>query len=44
MVDADIEGLARDPEAEMLVAQWRAEGVSPERRIERLKRRYRGHS
>lgn len=42
MVDADIEGLARDAEAEALVEQWRKAGVSIEEQIERLKNRYRG--
>jgi len=42
MVDADIENLARDPEAEALIAQWREEGISVEMRIERLKDLYRG--
>lgn len=42
MVDADIEGLARDPEAEALVAKWRDEGLTPEERIERLKEFYQG--
>ncbi|MGD9537104.1 MAG: hypothetical protein AB7P52_05045 [Alphaproteobacteria bacterium] len=37
MVDADIEGLARDPGAEKLVEDMRAQGVSVEERIERLK-------
>ncbi|MEL7444217.1 MAG: hypothetical protein AAGK02_00195 [Pseudomonadota bacterium] len=41
MVDADIEGLARDPEAEALVAEWRAANVSIEDQIARLKDRYR---
>ena len=40
MIDADIEGLARDPEAEALVEQWREDGVSVEDRIERLKQFY----
>lgn len=42
MVDADIEGLARDPEAEALVEQWRADGVSIEAQIELLKDLYQG--
>lgn len=41
MVDADIEGLARDRELEALVDQWRSEGVDPEERIARLKDIYR---
>ncbi|WP_299866721.1 hypothetical protein [uncultured Roseobacter sp.] len=36
MVDADIEGLPRDPKAESLVEKWRAKGLSPEARIARL--------
>ncbi|GFE52527.1 hypothetical protein So717_42800 [Roseobacter cerasinus] len=36
MVDADIEDLARDPDAEALIAKWRDEGLSPEARIARL--------
>ncbi|WP_282060595.1 hypothetical protein [Roseobacter litoralis] len=42
MVDADIEGLARDPEAEAMIAQWRADGVSVEAQIELLKDLYQG--
>lgn len=42
MVDADIEGLPRDPEAEALVEKWRAEGLSPEARIARLVDHYQG--
>jgi len=41
MIDADIEGLARDPEAEALVDRWRKEDVLVEERIERLKALYR---
>lgn len=41
MVDADIEGLARDPEVEALIAQWREAGVDVETRIERLNDFYR---
>lgn len=37
MVDADIEGLAQDPELETLIAKWRAEGLDPETRIARVK-------
>jgi hypothetical protein len=40
MVDADIEGLPRDPEAERLVAQMTAEGWPIERKIERIKAYY----
>lgn len=40
MIDADIEGLARDPEAEALVEQWRNAGIPVEDRIERLKALY----
>ena len=36
-VDADIEGLARDPEADRLMAKMDAAGVSIEDQIERLK-------
>lgn len=41
MVDADIEGMAKDPEIEALVAGWRAEGIDAETRIARLKQLYR---
>lgn len=41
LIDADIEGLAADPEAEALVAAWRAEGLDAETRIARLKALYR---
>lgn len=37
MIDADIEGLARDFELEALVEKWRADGIDPETCIERLK-------
>lgn len=37
LVDADIEGLARDSEAEKLAAQMDAEGVPIEDQIKRLK-------
>lgn len=37
LVDADIEGLADDPEAAQLAAQMDADGVSIETQIERLK-------
>lgn len=37
LVDADIEGLARDSEAEELAAQMDAEGVPIEDQIKRLK-------
>ena len=36
-VDADIEGLPRDAEAEALIAALTAAGVSPEIQIERIK-------
>ena len=36
-VDADIEGLPRDAEAEALIAAMTAAGVSPELQIERIK-------
>ncbi len=36
-VDADIEGLARDPEADRMVAKMDDEGVPIEEQIERLK-------
>lgn len=36
-VDADIEGLPRDAEAEALIAAMVAAGVSPEVQIERIK-------
>lgn len=44
MIDADIEGLPRDPESEVLIEQWREEGVPIEERIERLKQLYRSRS
>ena len=37
MADADIEGLARDAEAEALIAAMDAEGLSPVERIARLR-------
>ena len=37
MVDADIEGLARDAETEALIEQWHADGLTPDECIERLK-------
>lgn len=37
MVDADIEGLARSPEIEAMIAGWDAEGVDDEEQIRRLK-------
>lgn len=40
MVDADIEGLARNPETEKLIKIWQAQGVSISERIERLKQYY----
>lgn len=42
MVDADIEGLPRDSEAEALVEKWRAEGISTETQIALLKDLYQG--
>jgi hypothetical protein len=36
LVDADIEGLARDPEAERLIAAMTAAGLSPEQQVERI--------
>ena len=36
-VDADIEGLPRDAEAERLIAAMSTAGVSPELQIERIK-------
>lgn len=36
-VDADIEGLPRDAEAEALIAAMTAAGISPELQIERIK-------
>ena len=42
MVDADIESLACDAQAEALVAEWRAAGVDIETQIDRLKESYRG--
>lgn len=44
MIDADIEGLARDPEAEALVEQWMEEGVPIDERMERLKQFLRSRS
>jgi hypothetical protein len=35
-VDADIEGLARDPDADRLVAEMRAKGIEPRERIKLL--------
>ena len=37
MVDADIEGLAQDPELEALIAKWRSEGCDPETSISWVK-------
>jgi hypothetical protein len=37
-VDADIEGLARDPQVEQMVAEWKAAGVPVAERIQRLVR------
>lgn len=42
MVDADIESLARSPEIEAELAGWRADGISLDQQIERLKRRFSG--
>ena len=36
-IDADIEGLARDPKADELIAQMDAEGLDAEQQIKRLK-------
>jgi hypothetical protein len=36
-IDADIEGLARDPEADKLMARMDAEGLDAEQQIDRLK-------
>ena len=36
MIDADISGLPRDPEAEALVEQWTKEGVSHGEQLQRL--------
>ena len=35
-IDADIEGLSRDPVADQMVAEMKIQGLSPERRIKRL--------
>lgn len=40
-IDADIESLARDPEADMLMDQLRAEGVPIEQRMARLAEHFR---
>lgn len=40
-VDADIEGLARDPAAESLLAEMDRDGLSDEEQIERLTAYYR---
>ncbi len=42
MIDADIEGMARDPEAEALVAKWREDGVNIDTQIACLIDYYRG--
>ena len=39
-VDADIEGLARNPETERLLAEMTAEGASTQQKIERIKAYY----
>ena len=40
-VDADIEGLSRDREADRMIAEMDAQGVDPRQQIERLKRYFR---
>jgi hypothetical protein len=40
-VDADIEGLARDPEADRLIAEMDASGVPHRQQIKRLKAYFR---
>jgi hypothetical protein len=40
-VDADIEGLSRDREADRMIADMDARGVDPLQQIERLKRYFR---
>jgi hypothetical protein len=40
-VDADIEGLPRDREADRMIADMDARGVDPRHQIERLKRHFR---
>ncbi len=40
-VDADIEGLARDPEADRMIADMDARGVDALQQIEHLKRHFR---
>ena len=37
-VDADIEGLSRDPEVDRVFAEMDARGLTPRQRIEHLKR------
>jgi hypothetical protein len=37
MVDADIEGLARLPEIDTLIAEWDRQGIDDEEQIRRLK-------
>lgn len=44
MVDADIEGVARSPEVEAMIAAWDAEGVDDEEQIRRLKAWFRARS
>ena len=39
-VDADIEGLPRNQETDRLLATWAAEGLTIERKIERIKAYY----
>ena len=43
-VDADIEGLSRDPVADQLVAEMTASGVPPRQQIERLKAYFRARA
>jgi hypothetical protein len=40
-VDADIEGLSRDGEADRMIADMDARGVDPRQQIERLRRHFR---
>jgi hypothetical protein len=40
-VDADIEGLSRDREADHMIADMDARGADPRQQIERLKRYFR---
>ncbi len=46
-VDADIEGLSRDREADRIIAEMDARGVDPRQQIERLEQHFRsrkGHT